>query len=475
MSGINSLQIEHFKAFDDSKDFQFLGRNVLIYGENGSGKTSVYDALRMAFFSNRLESLEIKPSMQPEEANEIKRRLYDSYRHVKSASPFSIKIDTIPYTSIARDDYKLFLITHDDFELHEDEIKLSSVLGKVFFDYGTEEVGSILSTVSDALEVDVNRTLQEYFSETIQIHIEKGDDYRCILSDLNGALSQGKNLSRYFNEGKLHLVLLIIYITTAILLKDVAKQNVIVLDDFITSLDAANRVFVVRYLFEMVAKDASFQTIVLTHNVSFYNLIKHYVSKHLTNAEKANWQMLNFYNYGEGHRFYPQDDDTLERVEHDLQRGTVPVEDLGNRVRKLFEAKVIEISKIIVSGGIEESGNILGRMFEGKPLYYKEANDVFKLIDELSDLANSGETDGASLSSAILATIGGYKTDPDLENLRKDLRSISLFQKVSLHPTSHGSISFQPASVKEIKESIVIIQKLNDCIRSIKGRNLANM
>ena len=185
--------------------------------------------------------------------------------------------------------------------------------------------------------------------------------------------------------------------------------------------------------------------------------------------------MLNFYNYGEGHRFYPLDDDTLERVEHDLQRGTVPVEDLGNRVRKLFEAKVIEISKIIVSGGIEESGNILGRMFEGKPLYYKEANDVFKLIDELSDLANSGETDGASLSSAILATIGGYKTDPDLENLRKDLRSISLFQKVSLHPTSHGSISFQPASVKEIKESIVIIQKLNDCISSIKGRNLANM
>lgn len=475
MSGINSLQIEHFKAFEDSKDFHFLGKNVLIYGENGSGKTSVYDALRMAFFSNRLEALEIKPSMQPEEANEIKRRMYDSYRHVKSTAPFSIKIDTIPYATIARDNYKLFLITHDDFELHEDEIKLSAILNKVFYDYGTESIVSILSTISEALEEDVNRTLREFFSETIQIHIEKGDEYRCILSDLNGALSQGKNLSRYFNEGKLHLVLLIIYVTTAILLKDVAKKNIIVLDDFITSLDAANRVFVVRYLFEMVAKDASFQTIVLTHNVSFYNLINHYINKHLSDAEKANWLRFNFYNYGEEHRFYPQDDDTVERVKQDLQRGTVPVEDLGNRVRKLFEAKVIEISKIIVSGGIEESGNILDRMFEGMPLYYKEANDVFKLIDELNNLANSGESDGARLSSAILATIDGYKTDPDLENLRKDLRKISLFQKVSLHPTSHGSNSFQPASIKEIKESIVIIQKLKECIKAINGRNLANM
>ena len=97
--------------------------------------------------------------------------------------------------------------------------------------------------------------------------------------------------------------MLIIYLTTAILLKDTSKKNIIVLDDFITSLDAANRAYVIRFLFDMVAKDTAFQTMVFTHNVSFYNLFRHYINKYLNDVERATWHEFNLYNFGDEHRF----------------------------------------------------------------------------------------------------------------------------------------------------------------------------
>lgn len=475
MSGINSLKLEHFKAFENSVDFQFAGKNVLVFGENGSGKTSVYDALKMAFFSDRLEAEEVKPSTTPEDAVELKRKMYDSYRHVKSADPFFISIDGTPYTAITRDDYRLFLITHDDFDLQGNQILLNNLLNKLFYDFGSNNVETFLTTMSDQLMEDVNRNLQECFSESVQIIIEKGDSFRCVLSDLDGNLVQGKNLNRYFNEGKIHLILLIIYLTTAILLKDTSKKNIIVLDDFITSLDAANRAYVIRFLFDMVAKDTAFQTMVFTHNVSFYNLFRHYINKYLNEVDRATWLEFNLYNFGDEHRFYPHDNDTLDKIKQDFDSGTDTLERLGNRIRQQFEMRVHEISKIIVSGGIEESGIILDRMFKGEPVYYFESKDVYKLVEELELLANSGETDAGILASNLKSTIDIYKNDSDLDNLRKELKNMALFQKVSLHPSSHGVIGLKPVSQKELTESIAIIKRLDDCIKGIKGKNLTNM
>jgi len=45
MSKINKLILENFKFFNGKEEFNFEGKNVLIYGENGSGKSSIYWAL----------------------------------------------------------------------------------------------------------------------------------------------------------------------------------------------------------------------------------------------------------------------------------------------------------------------------------------------------------------------------------------------------------------------------------------------
>lgn len=59
MKGIHTLKIKNFKAFPVEQTFNFEGKHVLIYGENGSGKSSIYWALYTLLQS----SIIIKPEL----------------------------------------------------------------------------------------------------------------------------------------------------------------------------------------------------------------------------------------------------------------------------------------------------------------------------------------------------------------------------------------------------------------------------
>lgn len=475
MGAIDLFELSHFKAFEDGGKFQFKGKNALVFGENGSGKTSLFEALKMSFYHERLENTIVFASDTPEDAHEKRRQLYESYRNAKTSARFAININGVDYTTLVRDDFKVFLITHDDFNLKDDCILLEELLGRLFFDYGEMTPGELMHTICDDLEIAVNKSLEEQFSESVKITIDKGDRFRCVLSDLEGRLVYGTNLSHYFNEGKIHLILIIIYINAFLLLADNGKNNVLVLDDIITSLDATNRAYVLRFLFDSLRRQESLQVFLLTHNVSFYNLTKHYINNYLELADRNNWTFFNLYNLGSSHKLYPQDDDTIKKIEADLQSGTVALESLGNRIRQIFEIQVHELSKIIISGGLEESKDILARLAKGNPVYYNGGKNVYDLVNALETQAKITTLDRARLSKLMLDTIEKYKNDPELDNIREVLKHMTLFQKISLHPTSHGTLGLAPVSKKEMKESIQLVKKIAGCIRNIKDKNVTNM
>lgn len=475
MSKITTLELTHFKAFKESVTFSLGGKNFLLFGENGAGKTSVFEALKFAFFHEKIEAKKIPASTQPEDAIEKKKELYDSYKNANTKTPFSIQINGISYDAIVRNDYRVFLINYDDFTLPNDSIVLEDVLANVYFDYNDQTPSSLMQLIGKELETAVNDGLKNHFSESIQVKFDKGDKYRCILSDLGGKLEYGTNLSHYFNEGKIHLILLIIYINIFLLLVDRRQTNILVLDDFITSLDAANRVFVLKYIFEEIQKQESLQTLIFTHNVSFYNLAKHYINKYLPTAESGNWGAYNLYCLGNEHKIYPQNDDSVEEIEKDLREGNYTIDKLGNRVRQQFEIQVHEIAKIIISGGLEESKNILSRLEEGKPLYFYNSNDVYDLIKTIETIVQNSAYRETVIAQHIQSAINNYMNDSELESLRKILKQMTLFQKVSLHPTSHGTLGLVPASQKELKESIQLIKKIQESIKSIPGKNVINM
>ena len=45
MAAISKITIDGFKAFPDNFTLELEGKNLLMYGENGSGKSSIYYAL----------------------------------------------------------------------------------------------------------------------------------------------------------------------------------------------------------------------------------------------------------------------------------------------------------------------------------------------------------------------------------------------------------------------------------------------
>lgn len=56
---ITNIEIKNFKAFPKSYqiDLYNAGKNLIVYGENGSGKSSLYLALKYFFESGLVETL----------------------------------------------------------------------------------------------------------------------------------------------------------------------------------------------------------------------------------------------------------------------------------------------------------------------------------------------------------------------------------------------------------------------------------
>lgn len=56
---IQSIDIKNYKAFYGEHTLKLSGKNVFIYGENGSGKSSLYYALK-DFFQSSIEDIDME-------------------------------------------------------------------------------------------------------------------------------------------------------------------------------------------------------------------------------------------------------------------------------------------------------------------------------------------------------------------------------------------------------------------------------
>ena len=66
MDKIDTLQIHNFKFFDQQEPIKLGGKHLLLYGENGSGKSSIYWALYTLFEASQKQSEKIKKYFKKE-------------------------------------------------------------------------------------------------------------------------------------------------------------------------------------------------------------------------------------------------------------------------------------------------------------------------------------------------------------------------------------------------------------------------
>jgi hypothetical protein len=247
--------------------------------------------------------------------------------------------------------------------------------------------------------------------------------------------------------------------------QDNTKKRILVLDDFITSLDVANRTFLMRYIFDNFSE---FQIVIFTHNVYFYNLIIYLVNDIYTQNEKLNkerWKFANLYEIDGKHRLYIKG--ATERVV-DIRsfytNGTVNIEDIGNKLRQRFEVLLYELSKLFMIGAVEDSKKILERIENGNNLYFNNKKTASDLLFELEELIFSENP--PNLQNRLKHKINPYRQN-GFRDIQEVVNTLKLYQKVTLHPMSHGTMGQNSFTTNEIEESLDLLEKFESYIKDL--------
>ncbi|MFK5975303.1 MAG: hypothetical protein QM493_02235, partial [Sulfurovum sp.] len=300
------------------------------------------------------------------------------------------------------------------------------------------------------------------FLEDIRIVIDK-DDYNIKITDKSRNIIKEKDVKKFFNEAKLNLVVFSLLFSIIELSKNEEKKKVLILDDFITSLDMSNRTFLMKHILKNFGDD--FQIVILTHNVYFYNLIMYLVND--IYKVKDTWEYANLYEIGNEHKLYTNSSIIkISDIQGKLEEDNPNFQTIGNQVRQKFERLLYEFSKSLMIGAVEESNKILELIESSKNIYLKKQGNKTsnELVLEIEKILK--EDNDYNLNTRIQTKIDNYKLS-DLNNIHKVLRELKLYRKVSMHLLSHGRIGEHNWSQKEIKQSLILLKKMEEHISNL--------
>lgn len=464
---MKNIKLKGFKAFKDEVEINLEEKNLLLYGENGAGKSSVYEAIKLIFFRDKL--LSHLHANTPEDEAQMKADFLSSFNNKIENNNFEVAINDQNYDQFQSNGYEVFMFSSHEIN-NVDNINFKELLTRLFFQVNYFE--NLGPEFYELIQEEVNMKLRD-FKESVQIEIDEEDNYNFKIIDIAKSIELKTDLRKYFNEAKINLILILTLLAVVRLNKkdDLPTKKILVLDDFITSLDASNRAFIIEYLFSHFANT---QIVILTHNITFYNLVMFRVKLHKL---EARWNFANVYEIANCHRIYLKAE--IERARNireaynNLGNAITPIDidSIGNRIRKKFEVLLYEYSKLLMIGAVEDSRKIIERILHGQAAYYKPKSETASnLVDEIETLLNNPAV--GNLSQAIANKIAEFKIS-DYSNLQTIVKDLRLYQKLTLHTLSHGVEGMTSFTTREIEQSLVLLQKFEDAIRDMVDDNIA--
>lgn len=459
---MNTLKINKFKAFNNEIILGLDNKSILIYGENGAGKSSIYEAIKVLFFKNRLEKhLELE-AITPEYLIQAKNDFWSNFNNKNEPSiQFEISVNDTDYTMFNADNYQLSMISLTEIFYSEDKLNLLVLLQNAYLNLDVE---IICSEYYKYIEVEVNDLLSA-FQENIKIEIDKQDDYNIKITDDTRGLTTKSEIKRYFNEAKLHLIKLLLLFESIRFGENIDKpKRILVLDDFITSLDIANRTFLVKYI---LSKFDKYQVVILTHNITFFNLIIYLIN----DVFKVNqsWKIANIYEIKNKHKLILKNNNqSADKIKTEYHNGNITAEVAGNQIRQKFEVLLYELSKLFMIGAVEDSKKILTFLEKEQCLYLKNSKNSLDLVKEIEQILNSSLP---NKEQKIKDKVSDYKIS-DFQNLKEILKSLKLYRKVTMHPLSHGTIGQTTFTNKEIENSLDLLELFEKSIKDLINKNI---
>lgn len=471
---MNHIKLNHFKPFKNQGIELKLDndKNLLLLGENGSGKTSISDALKLFFYKNKI--LNIPSHLVGAARNaEVRTRLYKYRNAGESNIDIDIQIDGVSLD--CSNDYNqpvnVFFIGPNELRNNQD-LSLDRILSSAFFP------SYALSLVSDLYWTEsfvkmLNQELKESFYEDLELRIKQGEGHCLEIHSLNSDLSSSTHVYDDFNEAAVHLVVLVILFEIIKLNYDPSKKNIIILDDIINSLDIRNRGLIFSYIIKNFAK---FQILIFTHNVSYFNLCKYIRNVNDPNSSE---------NWAEESLYVMNGVPVLSRYNHEScvkdllaerERTDIDIEELGNKIRKRFETLLYEIANLLHLGNFYETSEVLESLvgIKDQEFYISLKNGrvstALDLLQEIHNVLKSGNE--YKLRKRLLDKFAAYEHLNNLKWLQDIMKDMKIYQKVVLHQLSHTQVGRPTFHRLEINIALELLKKMEDFVR--KGKNINN-
>lgn len=506
---IINIKIENFK-FHKRLEFP-INDNLLIYGENGTGKSSIYEAIKSNLYIN-------KTSNNTQDIHDT----YINRDNIAETLKVDIKFDNT--NSINRTDNTL-----NNIELLENQIiymanekTLNTILvNKDFYEtinnslqFEFPKLKDMLNTYN-AFALDINRNMNsENNGEYIAKRYDKDDEFEEIFKkiinkdSINNIISNSfkenfkiefkvtnsiidenyklirpkirikiigiedkNNLHNHFNEAKLKLISIAIYFSLIKKFEINSELKLLILDDFLTSLDMANRKLIIQYILDNFKE---YQLIILTHNIQFFNLIKKLINN--------NWDIKKIYysKVSNKSEIIPQYKSYIEQAQKRLNEGDL--ESSGNFLRKEFERIANEFENLLELGKVEDLGNIINTL-KTNNIYLKKPHKYFNLFfNKINNITKSSDTERIKISKIKKELQNIHNTKIDLNkkiintegqeentNITISLKKINFYNSILLNPLSHDDKEIEIYQ-KECENAIVLLKEINLGITNLKSK-----
>jgi ABC-type multidrug transport system ATPase subunit len=308
MIKINKIQLQNFRFFIDEEvhnSFELNGQDTLIYGENGSGKSSLFKAFEFL----------TQPTISENEFDDNINifRTDDTYLKFDFDNGEELQIDR-DHLSLGNDfpfveklsvskpllDYKHLLNVSYAQTSQVEEKNLFTFFKKILEEYPIDEEGKRLKELEDEEHFEhFEKIIQEELFDDINIFLEKfQQNFKITSISLSGIGKKAYLKIEYFNKDisayKFHLFLnesrlsaLAISVYFAIIKKQFHllgddSLKILVLDDLLISLDMSNRLNLIDIL---KSEFSDFQIFFFTHDKAFFEVLK----------DKMNWKAYEIY------------------------------------------------------------------------------------------------------------------------------------------------------------------------------------
>jgi len=349
---INRIKITNYRFFRDDFEIAFGGANLLVYGENGSGKSTIYRALEF-LTKRRFDSIAAEknifcgdgePLIEFDFNNGLELIIHSDLTELPAGFDF-IK-DLFVFTPML--DYKKLLKVHYT-TVSADKINVYDMLRELFAGFEVED-GVVLADIKDptryfdSLAQIVNKVLLD---ETNKILVMFDHDIRIEKFTFKTEFTADKRLEPvinievnyqdqpidsyhvFLNEARLSALAVALYFAAIKALLGTLKSEslkMLVLDDLLISLDMSNRLKLLEIL---KAEFSDFQIFFFTHDKEMFEIYKN----------KMPWEKYELYL-----------DDTAEIPAAIVKKGSSETE----RAKEFYAAKEYDCCALLLRKGFEK-------------------------------------------------------------------------------------------------------------------------